>query len=225
MAYCPSCGSKNPDGNKFCSNCGAHLSTACQKCRYENSPTSIFCSQCGSKLKHPEPAPKQTPQSLSKLISEKSKVKPDVFPKESVMNSLKLRSQTLTLTNYRIIVETQGVFAKRVKDMSYHSIQSVAYTKKLRGGIILACMLLVLALILANAVIMVNKYGGYVSLGVITLLLAPFLGFIPLLLPMETVQVIGSGQTLEFRGSTDVVDSINQQRSRYYQMMQVYSEK
>ncbi len=48
---CPKCGTMNPAGANFCSNCGNNLgSVKCPKCGTENKPGSKFCSDCGQNL-------------------------------------------------------------------------------------------------------------------------------------------------------------------------------
>jgi len=49
---CPQCGTQNPAGAKFCTNCGAQIggTVKCPKCGTENPPTAKFCSNCGEKL-------------------------------------------------------------------------------------------------------------------------------------------------------------------------------
>jgi class 3 adenylate cyclase/ribosomal protein L40E len=47
---CSKCGTNNPAGNNFCSQCGGRLPTLCAKCNAENSPTSNFCGKCGAIL-------------------------------------------------------------------------------------------------------------------------------------------------------------------------------
>ncbi len=53
---CPQCKKKNPEGNKFCDNCGTSLQAdtvsdkICPKCNANNSPSSKFCINCGTKL-------------------------------------------------------------------------------------------------------------------------------------------------------------------------------
>jgi len=53
MILCPKCNSQNPQGAKFCSNCGAPLQPVgvkCPKCGASNPPGAKFCSECGSPL-------------------------------------------------------------------------------------------------------------------------------------------------------------------------------
>ncbi len=50
---CPSCGARNPEGVKFCQECGTKLGAAkafCTSCGQENPPGTRFCGGCGSKL-------------------------------------------------------------------------------------------------------------------------------------------------------------------------------
>jgi len=51
---CPSCGTVNPDGVKFCQECGAKLGAPakmfCQQCGAENPPGTKFCGSCGAKM-------------------------------------------------------------------------------------------------------------------------------------------------------------------------------
>lgn len=48
---CPSCGTANPTGAKFCQNCGAQLAAAtCPKCNSPVAPGAKFCPNCGAPL-------------------------------------------------------------------------------------------------------------------------------------------------------------------------------
>lgn len=47
---CPSCGTKNPKGQKFCKECGAKLGITCPSCGAFLTPDSKFCTTCGSPL-------------------------------------------------------------------------------------------------------------------------------------------------------------------------------
>jgi hypothetical protein len=50
---CSNCGSDNPAGKKFCSECGAGLSRGCPHCGAENAPAAKFCGDCGAALSAP----------------------------------------------------------------------------------------------------------------------------------------------------------------------------
>jgi hypothetical protein len=47
---CPSCGSANQDGHRFCENCGAPLPPCCGVCGRENPIGTSYCGYCGAPL-------------------------------------------------------------------------------------------------------------------------------------------------------------------------------
>src|SRR5262245_2518310 len=47
---CGSCGFANPEGMKFCEECGMKLVLACPSCGREVRPTAKFCGECGTPL-------------------------------------------------------------------------------------------------------------------------------------------------------------------------------
>lgn len=50
---CPQCGHENPEGTKFCQDCGSKLGmakTVCPSCGAENPAGVKFCQECGTKL-------------------------------------------------------------------------------------------------------------------------------------------------------------------------------
>ena len=54
---CSNCGSDNPAGKKFCSECGAGFSRGCPRCGAENAPAAKFCGECGASLGPVSPPP------------------------------------------------------------------------------------------------------------------------------------------------------------------------
>ncbi|MGZ4390013.1 MAG: adenylate/guanylate cyclase domain-containing protein, partial [Gaiellaceae bacterium] len=54
---CPSCGTENAAGRKFCGGCGAPLALGCPACGEPNEPGMRFCGECGSPLDTAAPAP------------------------------------------------------------------------------------------------------------------------------------------------------------------------
>jgi class 3 adenylate cyclase/tetratricopeptide (TPR) repeat protein len=50
---CPKCQFENPEGLKFCVECGNKLETKCPKCGFNNSPSFKFCGECGHSLVEP----------------------------------------------------------------------------------------------------------------------------------------------------------------------------
>jgi class 3 adenylate cyclase/predicted ATPase len=47
---CPSCDFDNPEGMKFCGECGTPFKNRCPQCGFENLPRFKFCGECGSPL-------------------------------------------------------------------------------------------------------------------------------------------------------------------------------
>jgi Double zinc ribbon/Adenylate and Guanylate cyclase catalytic domain len=47
---CPSCRSANPEGNRFCGDCGAPLPQRCGVCGHQNPTGKRFCGGCGVPL-------------------------------------------------------------------------------------------------------------------------------------------------------------------------------
>jgi class 3 adenylate cyclase len=45
---CAKCKTENPDGLKFCNECGAAFKTSCVSCGFDNAPVAKFCGQCGA---------------------------------------------------------------------------------------------------------------------------------------------------------------------------------
>ena len=47
---CVSCGFENPEGVKFCEECGTKFVSLCPSCGHELRPTAKFCGECGAPL-------------------------------------------------------------------------------------------------------------------------------------------------------------------------------
>src|SRR5437867_2665832 len=59
---CPQCAHENPQGVKFCGECGARLQALCPACKAVNPPTNKFCGECGQPLAPGAPAPAAAPE-------------------------------------------------------------------------------------------------------------------------------------------------------------------
>jgi len=67
---CPSCGTKNREGRKFCAECGGPLASACPACGAANEPGERFCGECGSPLTADARTPaKSAPAAERRLVS------------------------------------------------------------------------------------------------------------------------------------------------------------
>jgi len=68
---CPGCNIDNPDGAKFCSECGSKLSRVCPSCNTQTTPTAKFCAECGQDLQGSE-QPKKIEN--TKTLTKESKI-------------------------------------------------------------------------------------------------------------------------------------------------------
>jgi class 3 adenylate cyclase/tetratricopeptide (TPR) repeat protein len=68
---CPSCGSENEVGRKFCGECGNPLSSSCPSCGTPNPPGVKFCGECGTALTTAAAptAPAAVPAAERRLVS------------------------------------------------------------------------------------------------------------------------------------------------------------
>jgi len=62
---CPSCGTENRDGRKFCSECGKTLAPGCPSCGAANEPGEKFCGECGTTLTSATTTPTAAPQAAA----------------------------------------------------------------------------------------------------------------------------------------------------------------
>jgi len=72
MAACANCGAENPDGVKFCGECGSPLALVCHACGAPNAAGRKFCGECGAQLAEGTPSPvAEMAQTASPPVSER----------------------------------------------------------------------------------------------------------------------------------------------------------
>src|SRR6516225_8243194 len=54
---CAQCKTENPEGLKFCNECGGAFKSSCASCGFENAPSAKFCGKCGAALRSGDAAP------------------------------------------------------------------------------------------------------------------------------------------------------------------------
>jgi len=59
---CPKCQFENPEGLKYCNQCGNKLEITCPKCGNMNAPDSKFCGECGGAIEPDAKSPSGTPE-------------------------------------------------------------------------------------------------------------------------------------------------------------------
>ena len=73
---CASCGFENPEGTKFCIECGIQLKNRCPSCGSENLPSAKFCGECGTPLTGQTPVPKSAQRDIQ-LDKQEDKAAPE----------------------------------------------------------------------------------------------------------------------------------------------------
>ena len=91
---CPKCQFENPEGIKFCGECGAKLERICSSCNSSNPLQFKFCGECGHKLEVPVERPqkdlsfdekinkiqKYLPKGLTeKILSQRDRIEGEFF--------------------------------------------------------------------------------------------------------------------------------------------------
>jgi len=80
---CPKCQNENPNGAKFCNECGDKLDITCHECGNINPRDSKFCNECGSELQKAR-QPSSINDSLPELKITKPSEKETVYPSISI---------------------------------------------------------------------------------------------------------------------------------------------
>jgi len=62
---CSSCGFENPEGLKFCTECGTSFKRRCGQCGFANAPQAKFCGECGTPLTGQSSTPRLSSQTPS----------------------------------------------------------------------------------------------------------------------------------------------------------------
>jgi len=56
---CPTCGTENPAGNRFCASCGTELNAGCRRCGAPIPAGARFCPNCGEPVEAAESSPEE----------------------------------------------------------------------------------------------------------------------------------------------------------------------
>ncbi len=65
---CQQCNFENPEGMKFCGQCGLKLERVCPHCNFSSPPGFKFCGQCGFRFEQSLPPPSQELSSDEKIL-------------------------------------------------------------------------------------------------------------------------------------------------------------
>src|SRR5262249_10756516 len=86
---CASCGFENPEGLKFCNECGTALKRRCAQCRFENAPQAKFCGECGQPFTEQPSASHRTQESPVQALPAE--------PRATIRNTLEAERRQLTV--------------------------------------------------------------------------------------------------------------------------------
>jgi class 3 adenylate cyclase len=100
---CTNCGQDNPDGMKFCGECGSPFKQRCPQCGFENPQQFKFCGECGAPL-----STQAQPVASSQLSV--------VGPQPLVPNTQPPVSYTPKHLAERILAEREAMAARGIPD-------------------------------------------------------------------------------------------------------------
>src|SRR5262249_5643926 len=129
--HCANCGFDNPDGMKFCGECGHALQNLCAQCGFENPSRFKFCGACGTPLTGQTltPSPPQEQSTPQVAISALEPRSPDAERRQltvmfcDLVDSTKLSSQ-LDPEEYREVVRAyQKVCTEVIQRFDGHVVQ------------------------------------------------------------------------------------------------------
>ena len=118
---CKKCDFENPDGAKFCNECGSKLELTCPKCSKVNPAGSKFCNECGNNLTNSSTAAKssETAQQPARFSE------PPSLPEGERRQATILFSDLsgYTSMNERLDPEEVEAIMSRIKNEAVHIIE------------------------------------------------------------------------------------------------------
>jgi len=111
---CSKCGSENPTGRKFCSECGARLLIHCPQCNADNAPFAKFCGECGVPLTDPIriPEPATAPVKTPEIVGERRHLTVlfcDLVGSTAIVAQLDPEEWRETVAGYHRIATTEAI--------------------------------------------------------------------------------------------------------------------
>lgn len=134
---CLNCGNENPEGAKFCNECGNSLAISCPNCGQDNQPGSKFCSECGTRLQvisTPIPAVSQTSAVLASPDTLVQSLIPEEFAAklEGARTARAMIGERRTVTMLFCDVKGSTVAAEKLDPEDWAEIMNGAFEYMIR---------------------------------------------------------------------------------------------
>jgi ribosomal protein L40E len=108
---CPECQFENPEGAKFCNQCGKKIELTCQECGKLNPPGSRFCNECGHNLTLPqEPIPKE--QSFDEKLNKIQRYLPKGLTEKILAQKERIEGERKQVTTTLWTSSTRSLFTR-----------------------------------------------------------------------------------------------------------------
>ena len=120
---CPKCHLENPEGNRFCGECGGKLKITCPGCNSSNPAEFKFCGKCGSKLPLPRKSRQISPKAKAHTMefgAKHSRISDITFERERK----KVMALLSDLSGYTAL--TEKLDPEEAKEIVSHIFDSIS---------------------------------------------------------------------------------------------------
>ena len=140
---CSKCQFENPEGIKFCVECGNKFGAICPKCGFSNSPSFKFCGECGYDLKPTKDFSVQIPEtdslpSLSSAEISPSQIAPIVGERKHVTALFSDLSGYTAMSEMLDPEEVKGITSKIFDEVSKIINKYEGFVEKFAGDAVMA---------------------------------------------------------------------------------------
>ena len=123
---CPQCQFENPDGSKFCLECGSRFEIPCPECGNPLPPTAKFCNECGHSLTLPsEPPPKDL--SFDEKIAKIQRYLPEGLTEKILSQRERIEGERKQVTVMFCDMEGFTALTERLEPEEAYSIMDQTY--------------------------------------------------------------------------------------------------
>jgi CheY-like chemotaxis protein len=130
---CSKCQFENPEGMKFCGECGAKMERICPKCNFANPPNFKFCGECGQDLTTPsKPAPNEL--SLDEKIDKIQRYLPKGLTEKILSQRDRIEGERKQVTVMFCDMEGFTQFTEKLGPEEAYGIMDKIYEILMGGG-------------------------------------------------------------------------------------------